>query len=45
VGHLTGNRQGKMFKLALTLPAEGAALSVINYKYNAVGFIWAETFQ
>lgn len=42
---LEAHEQGKMFKLAITLPAEGAPLANINYRYNIAGWSWSERFR
>jgi hypothetical protein len=42
---LEGHSAGKLFKLELTLPAAGAALANINYRYNAAGWEWSERFK
>jgi hypothetical protein len=42
---LEAHSQGKLFKLELTLPAEGAGLANINYRYNVAGWKWSERFR
>ncbi|MHC4463333.1 MAG: hypothetical protein ACYS6W_01600 [Planctomycetota bacterium] len=45
VAYCESHSQGKLFKLELTLPSQGAPLALVNYQYQIAGWDWSDRFK